>query len=264
LDGSVRSLAPDEVREVLYHGQPNPLPVAPDLTPNPTTGTAVFPLPETPVRIVPVPPPPTPAESAESPRPIPEKGVRKFEIGARLGVALPMGNFVADGSATSSTSLGDVFAVKIPILIEAGYDVTPHVMLGFHLQYGIIVDKTGNTACPSGFSCSDHDVEIGIEGQYHFAPSRPLDAWLGLGLGYELERETLTLAGQSQDYSLDGPQFLKLQGGADVRVGRVMTVGPFISFSLSEYTKDTGNDIAAPALHEWLSLGVKGTFKVGG
>ncbi len=269
LDGSVRSLPPDEVREVLYHGQPNPLPVAPDLTPNPATGTAVFPVPETFVPIIPVPPPSSPAEAPnEHSEPAPKRGVRKLEIGARLGVALPMGNFVADGTGTSSTSLSDAFAVRIPIMIEAGYDVTSHVMLGFHLQYGIIVDKSGDSGCPSGSSCSDHDLEIGIEGQYHFAPSQPVDAWVGLGLGYEIEGETITLAGESQNYSLEGPQFLKLQGGADLRVGRALTVGPFLSFSLAEYTKATNNgqttDIPAAALHEWLSLGVKGTFKIGG
>jgi len=182
--------------------------------------------------------------------------------------------------STSVPGLGakDVIDIQITVpalrpeirqsLIEAGYDVTPHVMLGFHVQYGIIVDKTGDTACPSGVSCSDRDIELGIEGQYHFAPSRPLDAWLGLGLGYELERETLTVAGQSQDYSLEGPQYLKLQGGADFRVSGVMTVGPFLSFSLAEYTKATNNgqssDIPSAALHEWLTLGVKGTFKIGG
>ncbi len=263
-DGSVRSLAPNQILEVRYHGEPNPLPVVPDLTPDPRTGTAVFPTPQTSVPIIPIPSPAAPDETAdESPEPARKKGVRKFERGVRLGVALPMGNFVADGTGTASTALSGVFAVKIPMLIEAGYDVTPHVMLGFHVQYGIIVDKSGDSACPSESSCSDHDIELGIEGQYHFAPGRAIDAWVGLGLGYELEGETITLEGQSQNYSLGGPQFLKLQGGADLQVGRVMTVGPFMSFSLAEYTEETGGDIAAPALHEWLSLGVKGTFKVG-
>jgi hypothetical protein len=47
-----------------------------------------------------------------------------------------------------------------------------------------------------------------------------------------------------------------------------MTVGPFLGFSVAEYVTETSegisNSIPSKALHEWLSLGVKGTFKVGG
>ncbi|HEX3851197.1 MAG TPA: hypothetical protein VHW01_09555, partial [Polyangiaceae bacterium] len=197
-----------------------------------------------------------------------EDGVRKFEIGARLGVALPMGHFVGDSAGATMTSLSDAFVAEIPILIEAGYDVTPSLMLGIHVQYGGLIDKTGDgTACPSGVSCSDHDIELGIEGQYHFAPSERIDAWVGLGFGYEQESETVSFEGQSQDYSLEGPQFLKLQGGTDFRISGLMTVGPFLSFSLAEYTKATNDgqstDVPSKAVHEWLSLGVKGTFKIG-
>lgn len=264
-DGSVHSLAPKEVLEVRRHGEPNPFLVAPDLTPDPATGTAVFP-PVTAVPIIPIPPPST---VSSTPALAPKKGVRKFELGVRLGVAFPMGQFEGDGVGTSSTSLSDAFFAKFPVLIEAGYDATPKLMLGVYAQYALIIDKTGDgTACSAGTSCSDHDVELGVQGQYHFAPSEPIDAWLGIGLGYELESETVTMAGESHGYSLAGPQFLKLQVGADLKVGHVATIGPFLSFSLAEYTISSGDgsteDIPATALHEWLSLGAKGTFKIGG
>ena len=264
-DGSVRSLTPNEVLEVRHHGESNPFPVAPALTPDPAVGAARFP-PLTTVPIIPIPPPST---LDSTPAPSPKKGVRKLEIGMRLGVAFPMGQFEGDGLGTSSTSLGDAFSAKLPILIEAGYDATPNLLLGVYAQYAFIIDKTGDgTACSPGISCSDHDIELGVQGQYHFAPGGPIDAWLGLGLGYEFESETVTMASESHDYGLAGPQFLKLQLGADLELGRITTVGPFLSWSLAEYTKSSGDgsteDIPSKALHEWLTIGVKGTFKVGG
>jgi hypothetical protein len=179
-----------------------------------------------------------------------------------------MGHFVSNPDDSNTASLSDVFTLKVPILLELGYDITPSWMIGIHAEYGFIVDKTGDkTPCPANVSCSDHDIEIGIEGQYHFAPDTPLDAWLGLGLGYEFEGESVIANGQTHTYALQGPQFMKFQGGTDFRLGRSMTLGPFLSFSLAEYNKFTDNgassDIISTALHEWLVLGVKCTFRSG-
>jgi len=214
---------------------------------------------------VPVWPAPAPAWT---PEPAPEAHHHGFELGARLGVAFPMGHFVSHADGSSTPLLSDLFTLKVPILLELGYDITPNWMIGIHTQYGFIVDKTGErTKCPDNVECSDHDVEIGIQGQYHFAPDTPLDVWLGLGLGYEFEGESVIENGQTHTFALQGPQFMKFQGGADIRLGRAMTLGPFLSFSLAEYNKFTDNgassDIISTSLHEWLALGVKGTFRTG-
>ena len=208
--------------------------------------------------------------------PAPAVGGHKFEIGMRLGVALPMGSFNGDGTTSSGETyvnipMSDFIAVKIPVLFEAGYEITPHILLGLHAQYGFISDKSSEKACPSGFTCSDHDVEIGLDAQFHFAGfGMPLDPWLGLGVGYEFESYSTTSSGFnsfSDEGKYKGPQYLKLQGGADFSVANFFTVGPFLSFSVAEYTSTTDNgvtqDIPFTAMHEWLSLGVKGTFRVG-
>jgi outer membrane protein W len=176
-----------------------------------------------------------------------------------------MGHFQAS-SALSASLLSDVFSYKLPILIEAGYDITPNLMLGIQAQYGFIVDKSA--ACGSGMPCSDHDLELGIQGQYHFAPHQTIDPWVGLGIGYEIESYTTAVLSETYSGTRQGPQLVKLQGGADFQLGRILTVGPFLAFSVAEYATETSegisNSIPSKALHEWLSVGVKGTFKVGG
>jgi hypothetical protein len=217
---------------------------------------------------------PTPIAPARTqPEPEPKQRLRRFEVGARLGAALPLGRFTSDQFTTDPpSSLNDSFTLKIPILVEVGYDVTPHLMLGLSVQYGFIIDKTGaETGCPDGESCSDHDIELGVQAQCHFAPGQRVDGWLGFGFGYEFESDTVHYSpGPPGAYESDfeGPQYAKLQGGVDLMVGDAMTVGPFLSFSLAEYTKSTRfgqtTSIPSTAPHEWLSLGVKGTFKIGG
>ncbi len=64
--------------------------------------------------------------------------------------------------------------------------------------------------------------------------------------------------------ALTGWELLNLQGGVDFQVANAITVGPFLSFSLDQYSSskfgDTSTDIGSKALHEWITFGVKGTF----
>ena len=60
--------------------------------------------------------------------------------------------------------------------------------------------------------------------------------------------------------------------GADYRVSEVVCIGPFADFALGQYgsasleatrngvSKKSNGDLANPSLHEWLTLGLKGTF----
>jgi hypothetical protein len=56
-----------------------------------------------------------------------------------------------------------------------------------------------------------------------------------------------------------------LQGGADFKLTRALSVGPFVDLSWGRYTGVTvdGERIAGVpgyATHEWLTIGAKGTF----
>jgi hypothetical protein len=175
---------------------------------------------------------------------------KKIRLGLRLGYALPMGS-VADGSKMS-----DLYSGQIPIWIDAGYMVTPNILVGLYGQYGFVSVKN----CPTGVSCSAHDLRFGVQGQYHIMPTQSADPWLGLGVGYESLSTSLSGGGLSVDGSVTGLEFLNLQGGADFKIADAFAVGPFLSFSLGEYSSATGGSIDKKAMHEWLTFGVKGTF----
>jgi hypothetical protein len=179
---------------------------------------------------------------------------KKIRLGLRLGYALPMGN------ADEGDKLGDTVSGQIPIWIDAGYMVTPNILVGLYGQYGFASIKN----CPSGVSCSAHDLRIGIQGQFHIMPTGSADPWLGLGVGYESLGGSVSAGGLSADFSATGFEFANLQGGADFKIADAFAVGPFLSFSLGQYSSQSANgtssSIDKKAMHEWLTFGVKGTF----
>jgi len=206
-------------------------------------------------------PPAEPApEAAPAPAPDATAGVtssgsafadKRIRLGLRLGYAFAM------GSAQDGVKMSDGLSGQIPIWIDAGYMVTPNILLGLYGQYGFIQRKNCD-------ECSGHDVRFGIQGQYHLAPAASLDPWLGVGVGYEILSASQTVEGVSISGSTKGFEFLNLQGGADFNVADALAVGPFVSFSLGQYSSfssgDLSGDIDKKAMHEWLTIGVKGSF----
>lgn len=184
----------------------------------------------------------------------------KIRLGLRLGYGIPMGDAVKDGK------LSDGISGMVPIWIDAGYMVTPNIMVGLYGQYGIAFYKP---KCPTGASCSASDIRFGIQGQYHIMPAKSMDPWVGLGIGYEMTKFGLSASGVDVSSSYNGFEFANLQGGLDFKAGPVM-VGPFLSFSLGQYSSysnkapapigNSSGSIPDKAMHEWFTIGVKGTF----
>jgi len=120
------------------------------------------------------------------------------------------------------------------------------------------------------------DLMFGVDVQYHFLPAARLDPYLGLGIGYEILNFSLSQNGANGSMSLDGGQFLNLQVGADYKAIPNLGIGPFVMFSLGQYShcsrKDaagtycdfsvppSGGTLPQQALHEWLMLGLRGAF----
>lgn len=182
----------------------------------------------------------------------------KIKLGLRLGYGLPMGD------ASKDNKLSDGISGMIPIWLDLGYMVTPNIMVGLYAQYGIVMVKD----CPSGASCSGSDIRVGLQGQYHLSPGESLNPWFGLGVGYEMASSKVEAGGAEATADYSGLEFANLQAGADFKVGESMAVGPFLSFSIGQYSKAKldspvakfDGDIEDKAMHQWLTLGVKGTF----
>jgi hypothetical protein len=91
----------------------------------------------------------------------------------------------------------------------------------------------------------------------------PLWPWIGAGLGYEWLRLSSSGGEEAVNGTLSGFEFVNLQGGVDFKPldDTNFGVGPFLAFSLAQYsTAADGGDIRDKTLHEWLNLGVRGTF----
>jgi outer membrane protein W len=200
----------------------------------------------------------------------------KIVLGLRLGYSIPIGSVdkTADGAAEkmSNTTSGHV-----PIWLDLGYMVTTNVMVGLYGQYGIgFVGGDRKTECDqgssAGVSCSVSNIRFGVQGQYHVSPTEGTDPWFGLGIGYEMAKFHLSGPGGDLSITAKGFEFVNLQGGLDIKPMPMLGVGPFVSFSIGQFDSIStsgslssyvhGGDITNKAIHEWLTLGVRGVFNL--
>jgi hypothetical protein len=188
------------------------------------------------------------------------------EVGLRTGYALPLGD--ATGG-NPGTSLGDVISGMVPIWIDAGYRLNSNLYIGADFQYGITFINNDKTGCgASGANCSSNDLMFGVNLHYHLMPSQIIDPWLGAGIGYEI----LNLSQGNSGEHLNGFQFFNLQVGGDYKVMPNLAVGPFVTLSFAQFSScgATADGMSSPncsvqqqALHEWLTIGVRGAYDIG-
>jgi outer membrane protein W len=196
-----------------------------------------------------------------------------IEVGLRSGYALPLGNSTGAPSGQTAPNLSDSISGMVPIWLDAGYRLNPNMMIGAYFQYGIAFVNTGKVqACNTGgVSCSANDLMFGAQFHYHFLPDQTIDPWAGIGVGYEILNASESAGGQSASTSLSGFQFVNVQVGGDYKIMPNLGVGPFVMFSLGEFSNCS---ISAPggaspsctinntALHEWLTFGIRGAYDI--
>jgi hypothetical protein len=206
-----------------------------------------------------------------------------FELGARVGYGIPL------GKADDDSDLSDGVSGMVPLQLDLGYRVSPAFSIGGYVMYGIgFAGDDVSKSCDNAddvpgvdASCTARDVRLGIQGQFHFLPKKKLDPWLGAGIGYEWLTVGADISGGGREADLSttakGFEFINLQGGLDFKVAPGLALGPFLSFSIGQYSSTSsscsGNactgittesgDIDDKAAHQWLLLGVRGTFVVG-
>ncbi len=181
----------------------------------------------------------------------------RFVLGLRAGWGIPLGE-AQSGSDLSATATGEV-----PIWLDVGYRVLPSLMLGAYGQYAFpFVGQCADAAD----SCTLHAARFGLQAQYSLAPNETFDPWVGLGLGYEMLWGTAQGPTTSYDAKYSGFEFANLQVGADWSASQALAAGPFLSFSVGQFSAATfgatSGDIEKKALHEWLLLGVRGNYSL--
>jgi hypothetical protein len=191
---------------------------------------------------------------------------------AQVSLGLRVGYAPAMGDAQKDQKMSDGMKSQIPLQLDALYKVTKDIAVGGYFAYGFgQVDIAG--VCVSGVDCSGNVMRFGVQGHYTFNQlTAPLVPWAGVGFGYEIGKAKAEATGiGSMEFTYSGFEFLNLQVGGDYRVNEQFSVGPYLQFSLAQYSKqkidDTtgfvGNfdgDVEEKAMHEWFGFGIRGKF----
>jgi hypothetical protein len=222
-----------------------------------------------------------PAESAEKPATAAPATANPggISLGLRTGFGLPVGRIrsVEYGAlpgvpAPDDTVSGHVRGM-IPLQLDAGYRISPNLLVGVFFQYGVGLVNTDYMTVCNRISCSAYDYSFGAQAHYHFQPDRSFDPWLGAGVGYEVlgftESNLDRIDPRSPREVTEGYKgfLLSLQGGADFKPAPNFGIGPFANVSVGYYDVNTyttetyeGSHDQELSIHAWLNVGVRGQF----
>ncbi|HLK88623.1 MAG TPA: hypothetical protein VKZ18_01945 [Polyangia bacterium] len=186
----------------------------------------------------------------------PEKNVLDrggIDLGAHVGFAL------AFGAVTQGVSFGTVLSGAFPIGVDLAVRGSKGFAFGVGFEQAPAITRND---CYAGFSCgSATDYRFRFEAIFTRRAGFVLDPWLGLGIGYEWldlpasGRELYTRSGSIQ---LTGWDYAIVEAGGELRLGGAFALGPFVGFSLGEYSTSTEN---SPP-HAWVQLGLRGTVNL--
>lgn len=208
----------------------------------------------------------------------------RYHLAVRTGFGLPWGDY-----ANTRTVIGideQAHAVSadthgvIPLWVEAGYWVTPSILVGVYgMVAGVLAKQASAEAplgggCPASIDCSAVGTRVGLQAQYTFRPGQSLRPWLGWAVGYEWMSVQLKGDGlgfdMDWDHGYSGPQFLQLQAGLDTAFGGKGALGPFLDFSAMQYRSCSANlggpdldcEVTDTAWHGWLLVGLRGALRL--
>ena len=198
------------------------------------------------------------------------------ELGARAGVALPLGSVDAHptlGGGVANDPLHETAAFTVPLWFDAGVRFARRWYTGAFVSIapGSLGPALGDGCNSSGIDCSVLDLRAGVDVHYHLRPGRTWDPWVGVGVGYEWLTVHAYQPTGSYDEKLEakGWEFANLQAGLDCHLAARLGVGPFVALTVAEYSSESdtsglrGFD-GARALHGWFVLGVRAAVDLGG
>jgi hypothetical protein len=196
---------------------------------------------------------------------VPMTSQAQVSLGLRVGYAPAMGDAVKDGA------MSDGVKSQIPLQLDAMYKVNKDIAVGAYFSYGLA--QINAAECDvSGVDCSGNVMRFGVQGHYTFNELKaPLVPWAGVGFGYEIASAEAKFDGGKITNDFSGFEFLNLQVGGDYKVNEQFSVGPYLQFSIAQYSNTTFKDSTDPAsnydgsitdkgIHEWFGFGVRGKF----
>jgi hypothetical protein len=207
-----------------------------------------------------------------------------FHLALRTGFGFPLGRYadvrnLAGFRDADVNALGDDTYGVVPIWIDAGYWIDPHLLIGAYFMYGLVLPKTASAGdplgggCPEGLDCFAFGLRFGVQAQYRFAPGSATSPWLGLAVGYEwisshIEGELFSTRFEAAT-THSGPDLLQLQGGLDFALTDLLALGPFAAVSAMQFTscsltlagEESECEVEDGAWHGWLVFGLRGSLE---
>ena len=179
-----------------------------------------------------------------------------------LGVGIVSGRQDSRNLVSSETL--DDLSKALPLTMGVGYRFSPRWSGDVSFTYAPV-----SFAVASYDSDSANDFYLGAALRWHWLSRGTLHPWVSLGLGVEW------LSFHSNDYTdVEARGYdLDLQIGSDTRVSRSWTIGPYASARAGIYKhlslhphwrggspSEVDLSFSDLALHEWFTVGLRGTF----
>jgi hypothetical protein len=177
-----------------------------------------------------------------------------FTLGARLGFALPGGDFV------EHSSFSDVVDWSVPLQLDVGGR-------GQHLAFAGYLRFAPGKLALAVESDSFLDLGVGIQASYHFSTAKA-GPWVGGFVGWERLTFNVPLGVDEGRLTETGWEY-GVQGGLDFAWGG-FTLGPYGAIALGRFAEQTVDDprsgttntnaISNESTHAWFSIGLKTAF----
>jgi len=197
-----------------------------------------------------------------------------LQMAFSTGLRFPMG----DATGASGDTLAARYSYQLPLVLDIGSKVTRHVHVGGYagFAYGVegnadavedyCDDDDGDLA--NDISCATYAYKLGLQAQYHFAPSARYNPWVGYGTGVELVSQSLNDSTRRfEERTLSTALTVaKVDLGVDFRSRSGIGLGLYSEASVGRFvhsrTEINGEatyvgKVEDPAWHVWLGAGLR-------
>lgn len=193
-----------------------------------------------------------------------------FQMAFRTGLKFPFG----EATGRQGDGFARRYAFQWPLVFDLGAKLHESIYLGgyFGLGFGSEGDDSRIEAyCDDNddnfqneVSCSVLSIELGLRAQYHFRPGKPINPYVGYGIGFAAVHQAIKDQGNgySEESRSSGIDYAKLEFGVDFR--KAVGFGPFLELTAGRFTREVSEvngdetfrgSIDRGAWHYWLMVG---------